>query len=185
MRPSTPASPRTSDVVEGLTSGYFPIAATLVAGHVAETFSSNDQAAFRHGHTYAGHPLGAAAALHVVDRVCSERLWERAEASGNRLLEGLRSLDSHRFYWDARGRGMLLGLEIVQDGASGTDFSDPVAAGAELRARCRDLGLISLTLHPGNILFLAPPLVTSDSDIERIVAIIDQALTEMEEACVT
>lgn len=167
---------------KGLTSGYFPIAATLVAGHVAETFTANDQAAFRHGHTYAGHPLGAAAALHVVERVTSERLWERAETSGNRLLEGLRSLSSHRFFWDARGRGMLLGLEIVQDGDTGEDFADPVAAGTELRARCRDLGLISLILHPGNILFLAPPLVTSDSDIDRIVAIIDQALTEMEAA---
>jgi adenosylmethionine-8-amino-7-oxononanoate aminotransferase len=169
---------------KGLTSGYFPIAATLVAGHIAEPFIETNTA-FRHGHTYAGHPLGAAAALHVVDRVCSERLWERAEASGNRMLEGLRSLDGHRFYWDARGRGMLLGLEIVQDNASGTDFPDPVVAGNELRARCRDLGLISLILHPGNILFLAPPLVTSDSDIDRIVAIIDQALTEMEEAWAT
>ena len=83
---------------------------------------------------------------------------------------------------DARGRGMLLGLEIVQDGSTGTDFPDPIVAGNELRARCRDLGLISLILHPGNILFLAPPLVTSDSDIDRIVAIIDQALTEMEAA---
>jgi len=166
---------------KGLTSGYFPIAATLIAGHVAEQFSESNTA-FRHGHTYAGHPLGAAAALHVVDRVCTERLWERAEAGGNRLLEGLRSLDGHRFYWDARGRGMLLGLEIVQDGSTGTDFPDPIVAGNELRARCRDLGLISLILHPGNILFLAPPLVTSDSDIDRIVAIIDQALTEMEAA---
>ena len=169
---------------KGLTSGYFPIAATLVAGHIAEPFIETNTA-FRHGHTYAGHPLGAAAALHVVDRVCSERLWKRAEASGDRMLEGLRSLDGHRFYWDARGRGMLLGLEIVQDHASGTDFPDPVVAGNELRARCRDLGLISLILHPGNILFLAPPLVTSDSDIDRIVAIIDQALTEMEEAWAT
>jgi len=166
---------------KGLTSGYFPIAATLVAGHIAEPFIES-KTAFRHGHTYAGHPLGAAAALHVVDRVVSERLWERAEASGNRLLEGLRSLSGHRFYWDARGRGMLLGLEIVQDGANGTDFPDPIAAGNDLRARCRDLGLISLILHPGNILFLAPPLVTSDADIDRIVAIIDQALTEMEAA---
>ncbi len=165
---------------KGLTSGYFPLAATLIAGHVADTFTENDQAAFRHGHTYAGHPLGAAAAMHVLDRVCSERLWERAEASGERLLEGLRSLSHHRFYWDARGRGMLLGLEIVKDGATGEDFPDPIAAGGELRARCRDLGLIALILHPGNILFLAPPLVTGDGDIDRIVEIIDQALTEME-----
>jgi len=167
-------------VSKGLTSGYFPIAATLVAGHIAEAFSSEGGTAFRHGHTYAGHPIGASVALHVVRRVCSERLWERAETSGRRLLDGLRGLSHHRFFWDARGRGMLIGLEIVLDQATGKDFADPVAAGNELRARCRDLGLITLILHPGNILFLAPPLVMDDADLDRIVAIVDQALTEME-----
>lgn len=175
-------SPDFMTVSKGITSGYFPLAATLIASHISDVFSEHDQTVFRHGHTYSGHPIGAAAALHVLRRVRSERTWERAEASGRRLLEGLQSLDHHRFYWDARGRGMLLGLEIVEDQGSGRDFGDMPAAGGELRARCRDLGLITLILHPGNILFLAPPLVAEDADLDRMIAIIDRALGEMEAA---
>ena len=166
---------------KGLTSGYFPIAATLIAGHIADTFTENDQAAFRHGHTYAGHPLGAAAAMHVLDRCArsgcgngprpaGSACWRAALTQRTPLLLGCSRPGNAARPRDRQGRSHRRGLPR----------SD--AAGGELRARCRDLGLISLILHPGNILFLAPPLVTSDDDIDRIVEIIDQALTEMEAA---
>jgi adenosylmethionine-8-amino-7-oxononanoate aminotransferase len=164
---------------KGLSSGYAPIGAVLVSPRVASTFTAGDDGIFFHGHTYAGHPVAAAAARATLRRVVRDRLWEQAARQGERLLAGLRSLSANPLYWDARGRGLLVGLEIVRDGGSGEDFADRVAAGNELRVLCRERGLATLILHPGNVLFLAPPLVVSDRDVDRIVAIVGDALTEM------
>jgi adenosylmethionine-8-amino-7-oxononanoate aminotransferase len=166
---------------KGLSSGYVPIAATLVSRRVADAFRERADGIFRHGHTYGGHPLGAAAARVVLKRVCEERLWERADVLGKRLLDGLRNLSEHRYFWDARGRGLLVGLEIVADQRTGEGFADPVAAGNRLRIRCRELGLAALILHPGNVLFLAPPLVISEQEVGRMVAIVEEALADMED----
>ena len=164
---------------KGLSSGYVPIGACLVAAHVADVFNEH-RAVFRHGHTYAGHPLGAAAARTVLARVLRDRLWERAERLGERLMSGLRELGDSPLFWDVRGRGLLVGLEIVADAETGADFPDPVAAGNELRVRCREHGLATLILHPGNVLFLAPPLVVTEEQVDRMVGIVGTALREME-----
>ena len=118
----------------------------------------------------------------MLRRVIRERLWERSGQLGARLLEGLRSLDHHRIYWDARGRGLLAGLEIVRDNGTGEDFSDRLAAGNALRVAARERGLTTLLLHPGNVLFIAPAVVASEADIDRMVAILDDALGDVEAA---
>lgn len=165
-------------VSKGLSTGYFPIAACLVAPHIAETFVEQ-RAVFRHGHTYGGHPMGAAAALAVLARLKRDRLWERSQSMGDRLLAGLRGLSDNPLFWDARGRGLLVGLEIVADAETGEDFPDRVAVGNELRLRCHELGLISLILHPGNILFLAPPLTVTEAEVDQMVAIVGMALEDL------
>jgi adenosylmethionine-8-amino-7-oxononanoate aminotransferase len=166
---------------KALSSGYVPIGATLIAPAIRDTFLERD-GVFLHGHTYAGHPVAAAAALTVLRRVVRERLWERAARLGDRLLDGLRSLDHHRSFWDARGRGLLAGLEIVRDSGTGEDFPDRLAAGNALRLAARERGLTTLLLHPGNVLFVAPAVVASEADIDRMVAILDDALGDLEAA---
>jgi adenosylmethionine-8-amino-7-oxononanoate aminotransferase len=165
---------------KALSSGYVPIGAALIAPGVRDTFLEYD-AVFRHGHTYAGHPVAAAAALTVLRRVMRDRLWERSAQLGDRLLAGLRSLDHHRTYWDVRGKGLLAGLEIVRDGETGEDFEDKLAAGNALRIAARDRGLTTLLLHPGNVLFIAPAVVTTEAQIDTMVEILDDALTATEE----
>jgi adenosylmethionine-8-amino-7-oxononanoate aminotransferase len=165
---------------KGLSSGYAPIGACLVGEHVAHEFLEHREA-FLHGHTYAGHPVAAAAARAVVAKVTRERLWERAAELGERLLDGLRGLSGHRHFWDARGRGLLAGVEIVADPDAERDFANPTAAGNALRIACRDRGLACLILHPGNVLFMAPPLVSTPQDIDRIVEIVDAAMGDIEE----
>ncbi|HZW00290.1 MAG TPA: aminotransferase class III-fold pyridoxal phosphate-dependent enzyme [Candidatus Deferrimicrobium sp.] len=166
---------------KALSSGYVPIGATLISPAIRDTFVEHG-GVFLHGHTYAGHPVAAAAALTVLRRVIRERLPERSGQLGARLLEGLRSLDHHRIYWDARGRGLLAGLEIVRDNGTGEDFADRLAAGNALRMAARDRGLTTLLLHPGNVLFVAPAVVASEADIDRMVAILDDALGDVEAA---
>jgi adenosylmethionine-8-amino-7-oxononanoate aminotransferase len=165
---------------KALSSGYVPIGATLIGPNVRDTFLEHD-GVFRHGHTYAGHPVAAAAALTVLRRVVRERLWDRSAQLGDRLLAGLRSLSHHRSYWDARGKGLLAGLEIVRDGGTGEGFADPLAAGNALRIAARDRGLTTLLLHPGNVLFIAPAVVATEAQIDRMIEILDEALTATEE----
>jgi adenosylmethionine-8-amino-7-oxononanoate aminotransferase len=166
---------------KALSSGYVPIGAALVSPAVRDTFLEHD-GVFLHGHTYAGHPIAAAAALTVLRRVIKQRLWERSAELGDRLLAGLRSLSHHRIYWDARGKGLLAGLEIVRDGATGEDFADPLAAGNALRIAARDRGLTTLLLHPGNVLFVAPAVVATEAQIDRMIEILDAAMTDLEES---
>lgn len=164
---------------KALSSGYVPIGAALISPRVRDAFIEHD-AVFLHGHTYAGHPIAAAAALAVLRRVLAERLWERSAMLGERLLRGLQSLDQHRTFWDARGKGLLCGLEVVRDAGSGEDFADPLAAGNRLRIAARDRGLTTLLLHPGNVLFVAPAVVATEADIDRMVEIIDDAMGDLD-----
>ena len=100
---------------------------------------------------------------------------------GDRLLAGLRALaDHHPIVWDVRGKGLLTGLEIVLDNQTGEDFPDPIAAGNQLRVAARERGLTTLLLHPGNVLFIAPAVIATEADIDRMVAMMDLALGDVE-----
>ncbi len=166
---------------KALSSGYVPIGAALIAPRVRDAFIEHD-GVFLHGHTYAGHPVAAAAALTVLRRVIRDDIAARSAELGARLLDGLRSLQHHRSYWDARGKGLLAGLEIVRDNQTGEDFPDPLAAGNALRVAARERGLTTLLLHPGNVLFIAPAVVATTEQIDRMVAILDDALSDVESA---
>jgi adenosylmethionine-8-amino-7-oxononanoate aminotransferase len=168
-------------VSKALSSGYVPIGAALISPKVRDAFIEHE-GVFLHGHTYAGHPVAAAAALTVLRRVIRDDLAARSAHLGARLLEGLRSLDHHRFYWDARGKGLLAGLEIVRDNSTGEDFPDLTAAGNALRIAARERGLTTLLLHPGNVLFVAPAVVATEDEIDRMVAILDDSLSDVEGA---
>ena len=166
-------------VSKALSSGYVPIGAALVSPRVRDTFVEHE-GVFLHGHTYAGHPVAAAAALTVLRRVIRDDLAARSAALGARLLEGVRRLSHHRFFWDARGKGLLVGLEIVRDQQTGEDFADPLAAGNALRIAARERGLTTLLLHPGNVLFVAPAVVASEEQIDRMVDILGDSMDAIE-----
>jgi adenosylmethionine-8-amino-7-oxononanoate aminotransferase len=158
-----------------------PIGAAIASEEVANAFKGHPHGALSHGQTYGGHPVACAVALANIDLIEREDLPEQAAEKGKLLLEGLRSLSHHRSFGDARGLGLLIGLELVHDQATRELPCDPKLAGYHLRTICRDLGLITLTLHPGNVLFLAPPLTIEPGEIKQIVDIVDEALSIYEE----
>jgi len=75
---------------------------------------------------------------------------------------------------------MLNGLEILGSDEAAGSFGTAVAASHWLRLRLRDLGLVTLTVHPGSVFLLAPPLVITEEEVDRLVAILDQGLTDLE-----
>jgi adenosylmethionine-8-amino-7-oxononanoate aminotransferase len=167
---------------KALSSGYLPIGATLVSEQVAAAFDADQGAdgVFAHGHTYGGHPVACAVARENIRIMLDERLAERAERMGAKLRAELSRLTEHPTVVDVRGVGMLNGIEVMHDDSEAGRFGTAQQAATWLRKYCCELGLVTLTVHPGTVLLLAPPLVISEQEIDTLVSILDRALTELE-----
>jgi adenosylmethionine-8-amino-7-oxononanoate aminotransferase len=144
---------------KGITSGYFPLGAVLISERVAAMLEG---VAFRHGFTYNGHPTGCAVALENLAIIEREELVARAARLGERLLAGLRELESLPAVLQARGFGLMAGLELDVDDAG------------ELADRIRAAGVI--VRATGQRLVLSPPLVIEEDDLDRLVEVIGQEL---------
>lgn len=161
---------------KGLSSGYLPIGATLVHDRVYEALGQPEGpgAYFNHGFTYSGHPVAAAVALENIRILAEERLGERAVEMGRYLTERLRRAENP-YIGDIRGKGLMLGVELVADPATGEMPADP-NVGRYAEARCREHGVIVRALAPGNIIALSPPLVVTREQVDRIVEVLDEAV---------
>lgn len=178
----------TPDIVvlgKGLAAGYAPLAGLAASAGVYGTVM-NGSGAFKHGFTYAGHPVSVAAGLSVLDIVERERLPERAREQGGRLLAGLRELKTkHPGVLGARGHGLLLGL-VLGDPATGQAYEAPGVAERVARAAW-ERGLITypgtgaLDGTRGDHLLLGPPLSLSDAEVDELLAALDGALEETRE----
>ncbi len=126
--------------------------------------------------THAADPLPAAVGRKVVEIVQRDGLAERAETLGRYLKDRLRDLQQrHAIIGDVRGRGLLLGVELVRDRQSKEPANE---AGAEIARRCLELGACLNVGRRGtsSIFRIAPPLIVDTAEIDRAVDILDQAL---------
>lgn len=129
--------------------------------------------------THVNDPLPAAVGLTVLDVLARDGLDVRAAELGERLRAGLTDIAArHPYVADVRGRGLLLGMELA-------DQREPGGAdrlGAAVTARCMELGLhMNIVQLPGmgGIFRIAPPLTAADDEIDRALAILDEALTHV------
>jgi adenosylmethionine-8-amino-7-oxononanoate aminotransferase len=164
-------------VSKGLSSGYLPIGAVMATDAVHERFAAADEA-FAHGQTYGGHPAAAVAALENLAILDREHLVERSAELGTYLLEGLDVLRSHECVGDVRGIGLLAGVEL-HDQASREVPSPPGSLGRRARLACRDTGLLTLSVYPGDVMLFAPALSIERSDVDDLVDRFDSALTRL------
>ena len=166
---------------KALSSGYLPIGACLANARVVDEIAAAQPAdrVFAHGHTYGGHPVACAVALENIRILRREDLAQRGVAMGDRLRTGLRTLATHDHYVDTRGVGMLTGIELFHGGQPTGKFADAASACAWLRRWLRDAGLVTLTVHPGTVFLLAPPLIIEPDEVDQIVEIFDAGLTAL------
>jgi adenosylmethionine-8-amino-7-oxononanoate aminotransferase len=127
-----------------------------------------------HAYTYSGHPTCCAVALANLRIIEEEGLVERAAEMGNRLLEGLHTLDDLEGVGQVRGLGMMAAVEIVQDKATKTPYPSAAKVGPRLHTEMLQHGLY--TRARGDVICLAPPLVTTAEQVDRIVEIIRAAI---------
>ena len=176
-------SPDIIAIAKGISSAYLPIAATVVKNSVFESFygeaAENRQVA--QVNTYGGHPVSAAVAVRNIEILKEERLTERSAETGAYLLDALRTLTRHKVVGDVRGKGLLVGIELVKDRATKEPVGpEQITAIADF---CRDNGVLvgrsGGGRRYGNTITLSPPLVITRAECDRIVETLDRALAAL------
>jgi adenosylmethionine-8-amino-7-oxononanoate aminotransferase len=171
------ATPDIMTIAKGLTSGYQPMGAAIVGPKVFEVFESQPDVPMGHLLTFGGHPVAAAAALRNLQIFEDENLVARGAEMGVYLKERLEELRNHPSVGDVRGVGLLQAIEVVKDKEKKTPFHKNDKFCKALGAKMTEKGLITRTW---NIVHFAPPLVVTKDEIDRMVTITDEALTEVE-----
>ena len=164
------------DIVQfakGITSGYFPLGGIGIRDEIAQVLDTG-KSVWMHAYTYSGHPVGCAVALRTIEILERERMADQAKEKGQRLLNNLRrALSDHPRVGDIRGKGLMCAVEYVQDKPTKQEFPPPEAIGARIHAEAQRRGLV--TRLRGDVFLLAPPYVTSDQQLDRIVEILHDA----------
>ena len=159
---------------KGLGGGIFPLAALVVR----EDLDVAPDRALGH-YTHEKNPVACAAALATIDVIDEENLLENARVLGDYALERMRVMKrKHAIIGDIRGLGLLMGMELVEDGRSGgraTDLAEEVMYSALAKG-------LSFKLTMGNILTLTPPLTLTRDEMDQALDILDACLTEVQSA---
>jgi adenosylmethionine-8-amino-7-oxononanoate aminotransferase len=161
---------------KGITSGYIPLGGIGVSDRVREAIDSVPPGKrWMHAFTYSGHPTACAVALKNIEILEREGLIDRAARSGARMLERLRPLESLDGVGNVRGLGMMAAVEVVADKATKQLFPAELGMTQKLTDALLDRGLYTRVAM--DCICVAPPLVTTDAQIDRIVAIIGDTVS--------
>ena len=175
-------SPDMITLAKGLGGGYQPIGAALVREeHVAVL--EKGSGAFRHGHTYLGHPAATAAALAVQQVIEEDGLLARVRETGAQMLSALKTrFADHPHVGDVRGRGLFLGLELVADRQTKAAFPGEAKLAAKVKRAAMEEGLVCYP-SSGNVdgiqgdhVLLAPPYIITTDEIALVIERLDKAI---------
>lgn len=166
------------DIVQfakGITSGYVPLGGIGISDRIREAIhSAPPDKRYMHAYTYSGHPTCCAVALRNLRIIEEEGLVERAAVLGDRLLSGLKTLHALDGVGDVRGKGMMAAVELVANKATKQPYPAEANVGARVYQEMLKRGLFTRVL--GDVILLAPPLVSTEEQIDQIVAIIGESL---------
>lgn len=161
--------PNTISVAKALTSAYFPLGAVMIDEQTYEAMleESRKIGTFGHGFTYSGHPVGCAIALKTLEIYKRDRIIEHAAAVSPRFLARLNALAEHPLVGDARGVGLIGGIEIVRDKATKAQFEAKNGVAARIVAFAQEEGLIVRPLMGDRVAF-CPPLIIKEPEIDEL-----------------
>lgn len=171
---------------KGMSAGYTPIAATLASEKVLEPIL-NGSKVIMSGHTYSANPQSAAVSLAVLEYIEQHNLVESAAENGAYLLNQLQDLaKNHQMIGDVRGKGMMVGVEFVSNYFSKLPFTKDIDLTSTIVSIARDKGLL---IYPasagieggdGDAIIISPPLTIKKHEIDKLVEIFDETLTDIE-----
>jgi 4-aminobutyrate aminotransferase / (S)-3-amino-2-methylpropionate transaminase / 5-aminovalerate transaminase len=156
-------------LAKGIAAG-FPLGAFIARPEVADSFQPGE-----HLSTFGGNPVACAAGLANIGVLIDEQLPQRARTLGEMLMKRLLDLrDKSEVVGDVRGRGLMIGIELVTDRHSKT----PAAGHAtRVKALARDSGvLLGVGGFHGNVIRIQPPLVIEEAQLDMAFEVLDSAL---------
>lgn len=161
------ARPDLVTFAKAVTSGYVPLGGVLVGPAVREPLEADPSFVLRHGHTYSGHPVACAAGVAAVALLRDERLPERAPVIGRQLSAGLQDVAERGLVAEVRGDGAVWGVGM-----------HPGVNAAAVRDAMLERGVIVRAIGEATLSF-CPPLVISDSQIDKCVTALDGAVQDV------
>lgn len=170
--------PHSITAAELLTSGYAPLAAITIPEQMYQAMldQSRKNGLFAHGYTCSGHPLGAALALKVLEIFERDAILDHVRDVTPVFHMRLKALGQHPLVGEARGVGLIGGIELVADKWTKCPFT-PVGVAAAMAARfCAEEGLLVRAL--GDTLVLCPPLIIRGSEINELFDRLTRALNK-------
>lgn len=165
-------------VAKGITSGYAPLGAAIVRDSIFETFKDKGSVSMGHLLTFGGHPVSTAAGIRNLQIFEEEGLVARGAEMGEYLGRQMEALRSHPTVGDVRGIGLLRAIELVKSKSQKTKIEKESKFAKRVGSLIRERGVIT---RAWDIVHFAPPLVVTKDEIDRMVAIVDEALTIAED----
>jgi len=169
-------------IAKGLGAGIQPIGAMLCS---AEIYGAIEQGSgfFQHGHTYLGHPAACAAGVAVLQEVERHDLLENVNAMGAQLMAALEArFGQHPHVGDIRGRGLFLGVELVEHKDSKEPFDPALKLHADIKKRALAGGLMVYPMggtvdgQAGDHVLIAPPYIINETHVAELVDKLDSAI---------
>jgi adenosylmethionine-8-amino-7-oxononanoate aminotransferase len=183
-----PFEPDVVTAGKALGAGYAPLAATLCRQHVYDAIAAGSRE-FEHGHTWDGAPLSCAVGLTVLDYMAGHDLVERVRERGPRLRDELEAaVGGLGIVREVRGRGFLLGVELVDPRDGESLLPDELNAAELVDDAALDHGLLVASTHStrdgytGDQTLLAPAYTSTDEELVEIVERLAAALADVERA---
>jgi 4-aminobutyrate--pyruvate transaminase len=173
--------PDSISIAKMLSSAYLPIAGVMIPESMYQALlvESKKIGTFGHGFTYGGHPVSASVALKVLEIYARDHIVEKAAERGPQFQTRLKALGQHPLVGEARGLGLIGGLELVADKKTKRAFAAEHGVGARAVAFAEVEGLIVRSVV-GDVLTLSPPLVISDAEVgelfDRLARALDKTL---------
>jgi adenosylmethionine-8-amino-7-oxononanoate aminotransferase len=171
-------------MAKGMTGAYTPLAAILVSDRIVGVFEQTG-GKFINAFTTAGNPVSCAAGIAVVDIIENEGLVERSARLGEYLHRRAREkLSHHPVVGDIRGRGMLMGVELVRDKATKEPFDSSLLAGSRVHRLAMEKGCMvfptSGFVHGvrGDAIMMAPPYIITEAQIDAALDMVDESLAD-------
>jgi len=157
---------------KSLSAGYLPISAAVVRAPIYETFrDAPEDHTFYHGHTFAGNPIAAAAAVETLKVYKEEAIVRQADAMGRILAEELQVLATIPGVRNIRSLGMIGVVELEED---------KEGRGTQRAVRVRDrLRANGILLRPlGSVIYVMPPLITPEPVLRYLVQAVGKVIQE-------